>query len=293
VWLAQIRNKDWISGITLPLLILFAIFTKPAFLPLMPLYLIYLFISFNHLALRKRIGFSLAFLFSILIIWSFAMQNQKKFGYNGISMVSLNNNLANTFQSGGYKYADDKELVALLDENAKKGFYSAAFLLNNFSVDYYRQNLKRFPYYNKPSEDMLFMSSLPDKPNFSFHRLQRFVQEAALNKTHVIHVVKRFKELFLMYKKASIAILLLMVVFIWVKIHKKKYFFEHFFLAAIAFLLFAGTAFGGINDWERLLVFVFPLFLICYAIIIDWLLLSADWLEIIKKYNYEVVKRIK
>jgi len=269
VWLKNIRNQDWLTGIVLPLLILFAIFTKPAFLPLLALYLVYLVFSFRFLTIQKKSTYGIVFISAIFCIWIFSAQNNRLFGYKGISMVSLNNNLANTFLSGGYKYSNDKELVDLLELNSKQGFYSAAFLLNNFSVDFYKQNLSRFPFQHKPTDDMLYMNSVPDRPNFPFERIQQFVDEATWNKAHAVFICKRIIAVFTQYLKAVIALSILFVIWLWKKIKYKTNLREYFYVTSMVFVLLSATAVGGIDDWERLLVFVFPLFIIVYAAIID------------------------
>ena len=269
VFVVMIKDNSHIARLVLPILIGFAVFTKPTFMLLFVVYLFFVVYSMDKSNYKKQLLGIVMLMLVTGSLWLFKVANHSKFGYNGITMVSLNNDLANICLSASYKNDEDKELVSMIDSTFGRGYYISVFYLNNFCIDYYKKNANRFPGVVRPSDDMDFIMGIDDVDNISYARLNSFVNRCKAKSEFWIFIFKKIYNIHREYKKITLAIIILLIVLFYDRLKTRKKI--KLYIVMFVVVSFITVGYGGIYDWERLLVYSFPYFLIIYAILISFL----------------------
>jgi hypothetical protein len=269
VFVVMIKDNSHIARLVLPILIGFAVFTKPTFMLLFVVYLFFVVYSMDKSNYKKQLLGIVMLMLVTGSLWLFKVANHSKFGYNGITMVSLNNDLANICLSASYKNDEDKELVSMIDSTYGRGYYISVFYLNNFCIDYYKKNANRFPGVVRPSDDMDFIMGIDDVDNISYARLNSFVNRCKAKSEFWIFIFKKIYNIHREYKKITLAIIILLIVLFYDRLKTRKKI--KLYIVMFVVVSFITVGYGGIYDWERLLVYSFPYFLIIYAILISFL----------------------
>ncbi len=279
IFVVMIKDNSHIARLILPILIGIAVFTKPTFILLFVVYLFFVLYSMNKSNYKKQLLGIVMLILVTSCLWLFKVANHSKFGYNGITMVSLNNDLANICLSGSYKNDVDKELVSMIDSTLGRGFYVSVFYLNNFCIDYYKKNANRFPGITRPTDDMLFVINIIDTKNISFSRLEAFTQRCKQKGIYWKFIITKMLDILIEYRYMVLVIMIIMMIGIRFSKLCTPSSPILFLFPILTFTAMATVSIGGIYDWERLLIYIYPYFIIMSALLIDFFLYRGNiWL---------------
>ena len=255
------------SIISSSLLVLILLFIKPIFITIFIIHIIlmiYYAIFKHHKANKLKITLTQLIIITPLFIHANAMK--KQFGYFGLSIINVNNNIGNAIISESYLESNDYDIKKhILSFDQKTNIYEIIFTMHNIkSLDEY---INKMPIVYK-QQAKLFINTKPNK-NYSIKRLNKFVHESFFTKKHIKYIYGRALSIIMSFKKLSSIVVLYLFMTLYMLINKKK--FNIFYLVVSLFSLFniLAVAVAGIGDWARLLIFSIPCYILLLANLIS------------------------
>jgi hypothetical protein len=231
---------------------------KPAFINVYVLNLLFvLYFCSKHI--KQLLIISAYVLSSMIFLRFYSSVNCRQNKYHGLSTVTVNNNFANIVNSGAYKNGHDESIKNQIIKKVTDNIYEIVFCI----VPQPRRELVK----GCPNQVSNIYSNISagNGLNIGYDRINLFVRQSMLTKEHFKYLWDRLYRMISSYKKILILSFILMVISL------KKFFQEKkeplvmiFIICSIWSNMFVIVV-GGIEDWERLLMPSFPLFIILYA----------------------------
>jgi len=248
------------------------IMLKPIYL--ISLCLVFLFFIARIVFLREKkmiywglLGWVIAF----AGVLGYCEMNKSHHGEFVLSKIVFENSIAKVIISGAYKQGGDQELIAVIDSTKGKGFYFSTYYLNNEHMDDYSFNLKKFPSYLPPTDDMLFCKNTPNVVNYSYARMSLFVKKSQHSMVYFKYIIQRMFNILWAFQRIFILLFLELIILGYVFIKQNKIAWMEW----LCVLFVVGQCFsiliGGIYDIGRMLIPSYPFIL----------LLAASFLEIL------------
>lgn len=258
------RNKNAVYLASLFALLLF--FTKPVFVTILFLHcfvLLYLLSWNKYKTLRLNYFVVILFLIVPVLMHCFAMY--KQYGYFGLSVIKINNGVANSIRSESFLETKDSLIKNhILSFKDKKNYYEIAFSLHTI-MDLKDWKNKLPENYRKlaNSYDKLGLSN---KREFALNRLSDFVNETTFKTSSIKYFHKKLVALILSFKKLSLTVLFYLITAICLLIQRRKVNLFYLVLTICCFFHILAVTLGGVGDCDsRLLILTLPMLVLLYS----------------------------
>ncbi|MCX5849048.1 MAG: hypothetical protein NTW65_06325 [Deltaproteobacteria bacterium] len=274
------------------------IMLKPTYLILLGVIPVFLIVRFIHFRQERKILYwgLLGWLIAVFGVLGYCEMNNRYNGQFVLSKVTLSNSLDSVIESGAYKHGGDAEFITVIDATRQRSFYISQFLLDNDSINNYKRCYNRFPQYLPLTNDMRFISSLPDTVNYPYERLSRFVKKSQYSMTYFVYMFKRTIDFVWEYIILFLIIILesIIIVFAFVKYRRIAWtlsFCVLFVLGQFISIIIGGIGHNhllmriigiGYYEYNRLLVPSYPCIIQITASFVGILISSLDKEKFIK-----------
>ena len=229
---------------------------KPTYLILICVVLLFFIFRFIIFREEKKILYwgLLGLIISVAGVLGYCEMNDRHNGQFVLSNVFLNNALAHISTSGAYREGGDEEFIAIIDSTRHLGYHTAAFIINNETLDNASDYYKRFPQYLPPTDDMLFCLNFPHTVHYSHARISQFVKKSQCTMIYFRYMIDRAIDIILAYGNLFILFMLQSIIIIYVFVKYKKIAWAQSFSILFVLGQFVSIIIAGLNDIDRCLI---------------------------------------
>lgn len=171
-----INKKNNIIAIAIALLIFAMIMTRPIYIYLLPIYILFwvLRFFFNKEEMKSNIiGITSCLVCTVLLL---AYCGLMKINHNSFSLTAISyvNNFITSLDSKSYKYGDNKELVAVIDNLMEtEGIQDTWKVLNRIKEEH--------PEFTDKDKEQFANTALKNDPNYTKYLIDKTITTARMN----------------------------------------------------------------------------------------------------------------
>lgn len=255
-----LEKPEKYTALSLGLFPFILIMLKPTYLILLCVVLVFIIFRFVLFREERKTLYwgLLGWLVSVAGVLGYCELNNRHNGQFTLSNIYVINSLAHVSASGAYRQGGDQEFITIIDATRHAGYYTAPFILNNYSLDNYLKYYKKFPQYLPPTDDMLFCLSIPNTVHYSPARVSQFLKKSQCTMIYFRYMMNRAMDIISAYGTLFILFALQSIVIIYAFVKYKKIAWMQSFCILFVLGQFFSILIGGLDDIDRCLIPAYP-----------------------------------